>query len=242
MIDASTGNPSDYAVIPEIYGGTLKKGKNLDLYDVDDIAYNPYTGQLFALQNQDGPGAISVINSLTGEVEAFIFDLPDDDLESLGFNSLGQLYGTIGDNGTLEESSNILVYIDLASAITKTIGKIDPDNERVDFEAFDCFTAYNDLALKIEVNKSTEQPVLAENTVDFVITIYNQGDFNSSDITLTNYIPNGLEHILNETLEPGATATTHISFKVAEGFEGQTLTNAVEISASFSPVIIDEEA
>jgi len=260
MQNPETGSPIDYVIIPEIYSGTLDE----DFYEVDDLAYNTYTGQLFAVQNQMGKlsATISEINTLTGEVEAVIYEIKrESDLEGLGFTSLGELYATQGDKGFTEEERNNFIQINLIAGSTTSFGKIDPDDdtppaEQVDFEAFDCFTAYNDLALKIEVDESTQQPVLTGQTVDFVITIYNQGDFNSSDVTLTNYIPNGLEltdalwtdtgngkatYIFNETLEPGATTTAYISFKVAEGFEGQTLTNAVEISASYSPVIIDED-
>ncbi len=247
MLDANN-NPVDYGVIPEIFDGDFGG----DLYDIGDIAYNVYTRELLAI----GLGAISQLDPLYGQVIAVNFASYNDDIEGLGFNSLGKLYATTGSYGSTLLTSNAFFSINLKMGTTTQLNSIDPTNQYKDFEAFDCFTAFNDLALKIEVEESTEQPALAGQTIDFVITIFNQGDFISSDISLTNYIPNGLElsdalwtdigngkatYILNETLEPGATATVNISFKVAEGFEGQTLTNAVEISASFSPIIIDEE-
>ena len=143
MIDPNTGAAADYAVVPQVFDNSF----NGDVYDVDDIAYNPYTGQLFAIQNQDGPGTITELNILTGEVEAVIYDLPDDDVEGLGFTYLGELYATTGDNGSTQQASNSFIFIDLAAGTTLPLLPIDPTGVEVDFESFDCLTAFNDLAL-----------------------------------------------------------------------------------------------
>jgi len=90
MQDPANNTPVDFVYVPEVFDGSFGG----DIYDVDDIAYNPYSGQLVAIQNQDGPGVITELDVLTGEVIAILYDLPDDDVEGLGFTYLGELYAT----------------------------------------------------------------------------------------------------------------------------------------------------
>jgi len=250
MLDANN-NSADYAVIPEVFENTYGDV----VYDVDDIAYNPYEGKLYAIHNRFNYGVITEINPVSGEILFITFDLSEDNVEGIGFSYLGDLYATIGDEGDQCVCyQDDFFYINLSDATSEYIGPIDSTGYEIDFEAFDCFTAYNDLALKMELDPNTQQPIKVGETVTYQITIYNQGDFRNSNITLTNYIPDGLDlvdpqwtiisngkasYTLNETLEAGATTTANISFKVREGYEGKTLTNTAEISSSFSPDIID---
>ena len=191
MQDPDTGNPIDYVIIQEVFPPTDVQ----EFYDVDDIAYNPYTGQFFTIHNQFGvSGAtISVINPVNGEVEAVIFGMEDEnDLEGMGFTSLGELYATQGDMGFTEEERNNFLKIDLANGETISFGKIDPDDGdqpsvQADFEAFDCFSAYNDLALRMNVDPSIQQPIKTGDALTFIIEVFNQGDFANTDISIINY-------------------------------------------------------
>jgi len=258
MQDPNTGSPVDYVIVPEVFPPTDLP----DFYDVDDIAYNPYTGQFFAVHNQFGIGGatISVLNPANGTIEALVYGISDEnDLEGIGFTSLGELYGTQGDMGLTEEERNNFLNIDLATGTTTLLGKIDPGDgkppvEKVDFEAFDCFTAYNDLALRMIVDPSTEQPVSQGNNVTFLITIFNQGVFANTDIQLINYIPTGLIlsdsywtdlndgtaiYTYNKSLEPGTLIEIPISFIVDPNFTETSLTNTAEILTSYNPQVVD---
>jgi len=145
MQDPETDSPVDYVIIPEVFISSLKKSSNSDIYDVSDIAYNVYTGQLFAIHILESlsEATLTEINPQTGEIEAVIYDIQRGIyIEGLGFTSLGELYGTLGDMGSAEEKINNFVEIDLNNSTTTLLGKIDPDDgvppaEQVDFEAFD---------------------------------------------------------------------------------------------------------
>lgn len=255
MLDAND-NPVDYAIIEEVVDRTLASvgcpgigGTGGAVYDVDDIAYNPYDGELYAISNQDGPGTITWIDEKNGNLIANLFDTNKDDIEGLGFSYTGKLYATMGDNGT---GGNEFLELALDTQTETVLPYPDATGEYVDFEAFDCFTAYNDLALSYTVAPGAPFTINAGTEITFLVNVYNQGDFTNTNITINNYIPNGLTLIDNawtfnnvgfnkgnavytitEELEPGDLITIPITFIVDVGFEGQTITGAAEISESF---------
>jgi len=262
------GNPIDYAVI----GGVFVDNLGDYVYDVDDIAYNPYTGELFALQN-DGPfGTITNLDPQTGAINAVIYDFyvdyyvvdSDDneiyvdyisDVEGLGFSYLGELFVTTGNNGKTEITNNAFMFIDIKNENTIIINKnIDETGAAVDFESFDCFTAFNDLALKIKLDENTPQTIVPGDQITFQITVYNQGKFDNDEITVTNYTPEGLILIDTkwaETAEGNATQTITtsiaggnsltmpITFKIDENYQGNSIINVAEISSSYNVDIFD---
>ncbi|MEZ5001485.1 MAG: metallophosphoesterase [Chitinophagales bacterium] len=102
------------------------------LNDIDDIAVNPNTGNLFAMNNNNGTitnlieidpatGVISVINS-TGL----------NDMEGQGFHNDGKFYSTSGRIGT---PSNVFYEVDTATASLTAIGHFSTGG---DFEGCDC--------------------------------------------------------------------------------------------------------
>jgi len=251
-IDPATGSiipgefagGDDYAVVEEVFDSTFGDV----VYDVDDIAYNPYTGILYAIQNQDGPGVITELNQLDGSVERVIIDFPDEDVEGLGITYLSELYGTTGNNGATG-AQNTFIFINLADNTTETQNAIDPTGNAVDFESFDCLTAINDLALKKEISSTQPQPILSGDVVTYQITVYNQGDIPNQDILISDYIPMGLSlttntiwnpvspQLANYTipgpLNPGQSITVDIELLVSPTANG-TITNYAEISSSFN--------
>jgi len=255
MMD-SNGNPADYAVIKEIPVETIVNGCGIDgtLNDVNDIAYNAYTGELYAIQNQEFVGAISIINKLNASVEQIVHNLEDNDLVGLAFNSLGELFGTSGSNAA-NEPTNCLKYIDLHNQLTINFSFPDKSGTNFDFRALDSFTPYNDLALKLTIDPNTPDPFRPDSKVTFLITLYNQGELHNDSISIVNYIPNGL--LLNDvdwTLIPGSNnaiyhfkdglaigeeATIPISFISDANFPGDSIINCAEISASFNKEIAD---
>jgi len=239
-------NGDDYAVVEEVFDSTFGG----PVYDVDDIAYNPYTGILYAIQNQDGPGVITSIDQLTGEVEEVIIDFPDDDVEGLGITYLSELYGTTGNNGSTG-SQNTFIFIDIANNITETLNEIDSTGNAVDFESFDCLTAVNDLALQKVISSIQPQPILSGDVVTYQITVFNQGDISNEDIVISDYIPMGLSladqnwsslspqlatYTIPGPLDSGESITFDINLKVEPTANG-TITNYAEISQSFNEII-----
>lgn len=141
------GNPADYAIIEALTDGTA----NGVIYDVSDIAISPevddyyysYGGQpgnLFAVHAENGPGVLSILDKTNGYLNAVVYDFPNDDVESLGFTYLGELYATSGDNGYTGVGNNSFIYIDVNAASTINLSYIDIKSPiDVDFESFDCF-------------------------------------------------------------------------------------------------------
>jgi len=251
----SNGNPADYAVVEEAFDSTL----GAVVYDVDDIALNPYTKELFAIQNQDGPGLITIINSTNGEIDIVVYDTPDDDLEGLGFNGYGELFATSGNNGATG-SQNSFIAIDYLNSSSQILAKIDPSGEDVDFESFDCFAGYNDLALRETLSAGQESPFCAGETVTFEIEVFNQGLLSNENILITNYFSTDFELVAgdlwtdqgNQTataslpcpLSPGESKTLEISFKISDQVACSQVTelaidNFSEITVSFNPFFID---
>lgn len=236
-------NDYDYVVVEEVFDSTFGGS----VFDVDDIAYNPYTGILYAIQNQDGPGVITSINQFDGSVESIIIDFPDDDVEGLGITYLSELYGTTGDNGSTG-SQNTFIFIDIANSSTKTLSSIDPSGNAVDFESFDCLTAVNDLALQKEISTVQAQPIFSGDVVTYNITVFNQGDIPNENIEISDYIPMGLSladqdwnslspqlasYTIPGPLNPGESITFDIQLQVGPTATG-TITNYAEISLSFN--------
>jgi len=169
-------NGYDYAVIPSVFDGTFDLDNDNNpggqVYDADGIAFNPYTGILYTVQNQEGPGVITAINTIDGSVEQVIYDMNEDDIEGLGISTYGQLFGTSGDNGTAESS---FIFINLLNGSTQNLTPIDNTGQYTDFESFDCVLGLFDLAMKVEL-ASNPNNVTPNSNVSFNITIKNQGD------------------------------------------------------------------
>lgn len=253
MIDDFTGFNTDYSVIPEVFNSDF----GADMYDVADIAYNHYTGELYAIHNQDDQvyiaRTLSIVDPLSGALEAIAFKDSGNKIEGISFTYLGELFGTTG-NSNAPNRSNVLLFIDLVGGQIVPLNSIDATTENIDFKSFDCDGARNDLALKIALDESTTLPVKPGDLLTCQITIYNQGDIDNFDITLTNYIPFGLSLIdanwiatpnglaiktITEPLSSGASTTIPITLKVDDMYNGSLITNAAEITSSFNPDITD---
>jgi len=274
MIDNS-GYQVDYAVIQEsIFGPTKLGGGSIDMemhkkqnktvldtcifnggiaLDVDDIAYNPYTGDIFASQHHDSSiysPLITIINSSDGSLEEEVFHNEETAETGMGFSSTGVLYVTSG-GGNMTGIQNAFTEIDLIYNITSLLPAPDPTGANVNFEAFDCFTAFNDLALRYTVDTLNS----LTSTVVFLTTVYNQGNFTNTNIKITNYIPDGLTlndldwnvedstaiKIITDELAPGDSISIPITFTINSGFEEQTINSYAEISYSFAVDLIDNK-
>jgi len=179
IMEDNNGLPADYAVIEGIFDSTTGNG----IYDVSDIAIVPDTdgygyyyglepGALIAANAENGPGALSILDKTTGFLEGSLYDFADDDVESLGFAHLGELYATTGDDGYTQQSPNTFIFIDVISATTVTLDYIDNDSPiDVDFESFDCFhSALNVQPLCQAVLQLPEEIVTNTYTAETVTT------------------------------------------------------------------------
>lgn len=111
MLDSSN-NPNGYAVIDIIRSDDYYCGNEPALiYDVDDIAYDPYNGLLYAIQSQQAVGGMSIINSHNGSVESYFYDFYRNDIEGLGFGELGKLFATGGYSQMGNNGGNMFTYI-----------------------------------------------------------------------------------------------------------------------------------
>lgn len=174
----------DFVEIEESYDGTVGGSA----YDVEDIAVNPFTGQLFAIQNQNGPGVITEINKFDGKKEQIIYDLSEDDIEGLGFSGYGNLYGTTGDSSDVPSS---LIAIDFVNSSTEGLDPIDPSlpNGIGDFESFDCLSDYVDLALDAKKVAGSQTSYSINDIVEIYVTIYNQGTIEVENLEITMHLP-----------------------------------------------------
>jgi len=254
QIDPNTGhfipgvfeNGYDYAVISSVYDGTLGQ----EVYDVDGISYNPYTDLLYAVQNQEGPGVITIINPYDGGVESVIYDMGEDDIEGLGISTYGELFGTSGDNGTAESS---FIFIDVFGGQTTSLNQIDPTGEFVDFESFDCQIGLFDLAMKITLLTNSGN-VKLNNNITLRFTIVNQGDVEVDKYILSAYLPTGLslndntwstgpnikniKRTINSTINPGETKTFNLTLKISNSAPA-SITLSAEISEFYNFTIDD---
>jgi hypothetical protein len=128
----------DYVVIPNIVAG----GITLD--DVDDIAIDPWDGQMYAIINEIGgtDDELVILNKATGAIAADIGPFFDgvanvNDMEGLGFFNDGVLYATTGDNGPAATNDR-LWQIDKGTGNATLISGFSAGS---DFEAIDCLVA-----------------------------------------------------------------------------------------------------
>ena len=114
------GPGADYAVITVVS----------NLIDIDDIAIDPFDGQMYAIANSGGiDDRLVRIDKATG-MATDVGLLGVGDMEGLGFDNSGRLFGTTG-------SGNRLYDIDKATGVASnpralTLG--------TDYEGFDCLT------------------------------------------------------------------------------------------------------
>ena len=94
QIDLTTGQ-----FVPDAFGAGVDyleiTGDGIDV-DVDDIAVDPISGDIYGVANDNGANDILFkVNTTTGEFE-FVVALTENDVEGLSFHNDGKLYGSDG--------------------------------------------------------------------------------------------------------------------------------------------------
>ncbi len=145
QIDPATGavkpgafNGADYITV-----GITQKGED----NIDDLAFHPLTGVLYAIANIGGTGGTLVtIDKNSGAIQEIgtLLDANNpsnviDDMEGLSFFNDGNLYGSTGDSGPDIADINRLFSLDLASGQARLVGAFPP--QYGDYEALACLTA-----------------------------------------------------------------------------------------------------
>ncbi|MFT4603658.1 MAG: putative repeat protein (TIGR01451 family) [Rhodothermales bacterium] len=174
QIDAATGSAvkdafgygRDYLVIQPEAGSYY--GPELD--DIDDLAIDPETKQLFAINNHDGMHSrLVIIDPTTGWINKVV-ELPVDNVEGLAFFNNGTLYGSAG------EGTEGIVEIDKHSLQVTVHASIGVDGNR-DYESIDCLTAppsYLSVAVvtgtQVDLYRDMDEDGLVSNTDLLVAT------------------------------------------------------------------------
>jgi len=181
IITDAFGVGMDYIPVPSVPDPTT----GAPLQDVDDIAWDPFQGYLYMIQNQGGLGDVLGYYDVMNGTFHVVGPITQDDMEGLGLNYLGQLYGTTGNGG-----GSSFFSIDKTTGMATLLSVISMTH--VDFESVDCLAGMSDLALTKVISSSQSYPIVEGDMVCFDITIYNQGDQDNYDIDLVDYIPTGL--------------------------------------------------
>ncbi len=132
------GTNVDYLIAQEVYDPI----NGQFVYDIDDLAFDPLTLNLYGIANQGGTGGVLVIYDKTnGTIKETIGNFQEvDDMESLGFYNDGYLYGSTGGNSPDPADLNRFFLINQQDASLVELAKIDTTNVQTDFEACDCLT------------------------------------------------------------------------------------------------------
>lgn len=243
FIQGAFENGYDYAVIPSVYDGALGS----EVYDVEAITLDPYSGILYAAQSQNGPGVLTTIDLLDGAVESVIFDFGEYNIKGLSLTSNGRLLG-IGESNSSAYPS--LIEIDQLNAAIHEIGSINFAHGHQGFETLTCNTGIFDLALKVELAINPNS-ISSNSNLTCNITIKNQGDLEIDSYTLSAYLPVDLN--LNDNdwsmvsdqkikkqvdlkIEPGQTKVTTLDLKISN-LPTYNLQLACEISEMFNHTI-----
>jgi len=216
----------DYVVIAPVFGNTI----------VDDIAVDPTTGVMYASVNGGGStDRLVTINKLTGATTSIaLITVPD--IEGLGTDPTGQLWGSSGSQGRLYEINK--------NTGVGSNGRI--INNGSDYEAVDCYaispTVTADLALTKIVDEANPQE---GDSVNYTVTVTNGGPGPATVVQLMDLLPTGVTFNTatpgQGTYDPlsgdwfvgdlaaGSSASLLLDVDVDAGTGGTTITNTVTV-------------
>jgi hypothetical protein len=139
QINVETG-----AIIPDAFGPgidylVIRAGEVTGLYDIDDIAFDVLTNELYAINNSFGlEDMLVILDPDSGEIVEVIGQLTVDDMEGLTFDTTGLLLGTTGKDGG--ENRDRLWQIDKATGVADIPSSV-PLTGGADYEAVDCLAS-----------------------------------------------------------------------------------------------------
>lgn len=221
------GAGTDYVPIVPVSGNNI----------TDDIAVDPTTGVMYASVNNGGStDRLIIINKLTGATtDVGIITVPD--IEGLGTDANGQLWGTSG-------TADVLYEINKASGVGSNGRPIDNGS---DYESVDC-TAYSpSVVADLGVLKTVDNAAPLEgSTVTYSIEVENYGPANATVVQISDALPAGVTFVsavagqgsydsasgewFAGSIASGTTATLTLQASVDAGTVGSTITNTATIT------------
>ena len=122
VVNDAFGFNTDFVVIPSVAG----------LLDVDDIAVDPFDGQMYATLNNGGGDHLIAVDKATG-ASSDVGLMSESDMEGMGWYNDGTLYGTTGtSNGA---NSNMFWDINKATGVATNGRAL---SAGTDYEGADC--------------------------------------------------------------------------------------------------------
>ena len=216
----------DYVQIQSIAGNTI----------LDDIAVDPTTGVMYAATNGGGvTDRLIIVNKTTGATtNVALITVPD--IEGLGTDPTGQLWGSSGTQGVLYEINKVTGV----GSNGRTI------NNGSDYEAVDCFATSPSVTADLGLTKVVDVPAPQENdTVTYTISVTNSGPGPATVVQLMDLLPAGVTFLSASPSQGtydsvsgdwfvgnlGAANSANLSLQatVDAGTGGTTITNTVTV-------------
>ncbi len=216
----------DYVEIQPVAGNTL----------VDDIAVDPTTGVMYASMNSGGSSDRLVrINKLTGATTNIaLITVPD--IEGLGTDPSGQLWGTSGTQGILYEINK--------STGVGSNGRIIDNGS--DYEAVDCYAVSPSVTADLSLGKTVNDATPPEGgSITYTVTVTNLGPGPATVVQVRDQLPAGVTFVSalpgQGTYDPpsgqwhvgslaaGSSAILQLTADVDAGTGGSTITNTASV-------------
>lgn len=216
----------DYVPIPPIGSNTI----------TDDIAIDPTTGIMYAAINGGGvTDRLIRVNKLTGATtDIAAITVPD--IEGLGTDPTGQLWGTSG-------TQEILYEINKVTGVGSNGRDIDNGD---DYESVDCFAFSPTVTADLAVGKTVDDSTPAEGgTVNYTVTVTNAGTGPATVVQLMDLLPSGVTFVSAiptqgtynattgdwyvGTIAVGSNASLVLQVLVDFGTGGTTITNTASV-------------
>ena len=225
-VPSAFGAGIDYVPIPPVSGNNI----------TDDIAIDPTTGIMYASVNSGGSSDRLIrINKLTGATtDVAAITVPD--IEGLGTDPSGQLWGTSGTQGILYE-------INKATGVGSNGRTIDNGG---DYESVDCFAFSPTVTADLNVAKTVDEPAPAQgDTVNYTVTVSNAGPGPATVVQIMDLLPAGVTFVAATptqgtydpisgdwyvgTIPVGSNVTLVLQATVDLGTGGTTITNTASV-------------
>ncbi|MBT8066755.1 MAG: DUF11 domain-containing protein [Gammaproteobacteria bacterium] len=216
----------DYVPIPPIAGNNI----------TDDIAIDPTTGVMYASVNSGGSSDRLIrVDKLTGATtDVAAITVPD--IEGLGTDPSGQLWGTSGTQGILYEINKFTGV----GSNGRTI------NNGGDYESVDCFAFSPTVTADLNVAKTVDNPAPAEGgTVNYTVTVSNAGPGPATVVQIIDLLPAGVTLVsaiptqgtydgvsgdwFVGTIPAGGNVSLTLQASVDAGAGGSTITNTASV-------------
>lgn len=185
-------NPATGALVPFAPGVDYRvitvTGSPNNFNDIDDLAFDPVTGVLYAISDSGANGELVTINPTTG-IATYIADFSvTDEVEGLSFFNDGDLYASSGIPNNI--NSNKLYRVDKTNGVLTELGSLITAGNS-DFEAIGCLTAAAFLAVEkttngVDADLPTGPHIIVGNPVTWAYIIRNTGVVPIDTITLVD--------------------------------------------------------